>query len=59
MDTRYDLVDWVVMQVEGLAQGVFILSSLFVYHPHTDYTGMGMLLQLEWKYMQHTILEVV
>ena len=42
-------------QVEAWAHGVRVLGKLDRRNPQSAYAGLGMLLQLEWKYLQRTV----
>ena len=46
---------WVKPQVEAWAHGVRVLGKISLRHPQSDYAGLGMLLQLEWYYLQRTV----
>ena len=39
----------------GMARGVRILSKIAKRYPQSAYAGLGMSLQLEWKYLQRTV----
>ena len=41
--------------MEAWAQGVRVLGKTARWHPQLAYAGLGMSLQLEWKYLQRTI----
>ena len=45
-------------QVEAWAHGVRVLSKVSQRHPQSDYVGLGMLLQLDWQYLQRTVRRV-
>ena len=42
------------LQVEVWAHGVRFLGKISKRHPQSDYAGLGILLQLKWKYLQST-----
>ena len=46
---------WVKPQVKAWAQGVKVLGKISQRQPQLAYTGLGMLLQLEWQYLQRTV----
>ena len=50
-----DLEAWVISQVEAWAHRVRVLGQIARRHPHLDYSGLGMTLQLEWHYLQRTV----
>ena len=50
-----ELEAWVKPQVEAWAHGVIFLGKVAQWHPHSDYAGLGILLQLKWKYLQSTV----
>ena len=41
--------------MEAWAQGVRTLAKIAKRHLQSEYDGLGMLLQLEWQYMQRTV----
>ena len=45
-------------QVEAWAHGVIFLVKIAQWHPQLAYAGLGMLLQLEWQYLQSTVPRV-
>ena len=45
-------------QVEAWAHGVRVLAKIAPWHPQSAYAGSGMLLQLEWQYLQRTVPRV-
>ena len=53
-----ELAAWVKYQVEAWAHGVRGLGKIPKQHPQSYYAGLGVLLQLEWKYLQRTIPDV-
>ena len=46
---------WVKPQVEAWAHGVRVLDKIARQHPHLAYSGLGILLQFEWNYLQRTV----
>ena len=50
-----ELAAWVKPQVEAWDHGVRVLGKISRRHPQSAYTGLGMLLQLEWQYLQRTV----
>ena len=44
--------------MEAWAHGVRVLGKIARWHPQSDYAGLGMLLQLEWQYLQRTVPRV-
>ena len=50
-----ELEAWVKPQVEAWAHGVKVLAKITRRHPQLAYSGLGMLLQLEWQYLQRTV----
>ena len=42
-------------QVEAWSHGVKVLAEIARWHPQSAYTVLGMLLQLEWYYLQRTV----
>ena len=46
---------WVKPQVEAWAHGVRVLGKIARRHPQLAYAGLGILLQLEWPYLQRTV----
>ena len=56
---RNQLEAWVKPQVEAWAHGVRVLGKIARRHPQLAYSGLGMLLQLEWQYLQRTVPGVV
>ena len=47
---------WVRPQVEKWTEGVRDLAKVAKRHPQMAYASLGMLLQLEWQYLQRNIL---
>ena len=41
--------------MEVWAHRVSVLGKIYRRHPQSDYTGLGMSLQLEWQYLQRTV----
>ena len=41
--------------MEALAHEVRTLGKIYQRHPQLFYAGLGMLLQLEWQYLQRTV----
>ena len=54
-----ELEAWVKPQVETWAHGVKLLAKIDRWHPQSDCVGLGMSLQLEWKYLQRNVPGVV
>ena len=52
---RDQLEAWVKPQVEAWAHGVMVLGKIARRHPQLAYAGLGILLQLEWQYLQRTV----
>ena len=50
-----ELAEWVKPQAEAWAHGVRVLGKIDRQDPQSDYARLGMLLQLEWKYLQMTV----
>ena len=50
-----EFVAWVKSQVEPWAHGVRVLDKISRQRPQSDYYGLGISLQLEWKYLQRTV----
>ena len=50
-----ELEVWVKPQVEAWAHAVRVLGQIYRRHPQSDYASLGVLLQLEWQYLQRTI----
>ena len=50
-----ELEAWVKPQVEEGDHGVRVLGKINRRHPQLAYSGLGMLLQSEWKYLQRTV----
>ena len=46
---------WVKPQVEAWAHRVIFLGKIAQRHPKLAYSGLGMLLQLEWQYLRMTV----
>ena len=44
--------------VDAWAHGVRVLGKINQRHPQLAYDGLGMLLQLEWQYLQRTVPRV-
>ena len=42
-------------QVDAWARGVRVSGKIARQHPQSDYTGLGMLLQPDWQYLQRTV----
>ena len=55
LGNREELEAWVQPQVEKWAHRVRIIDKISKQHPQSAYSGLGMLLQLEWKYLKRTI----
>ena len=41
--------------MEAWDHGVKVLAKISLRHPQSDYTGLGMSLQLKWQYLQRTV----
>ena len=54
-----ELEAWVNPQVEAWAHRVRVLGKISQRHPQSAYDGLGILVQLEWKYLQRTVSRVV
>ena len=50
-----ELETWVKPQVEAWSPRVIVLGKIARRHPQLAYAGLGMLLQLEWQYLQRTV----
>ena len=50
--------EWVRTKVQAWAHGVRTLAKIANQYPQLAIAGLGMLLQLEWKYLQRTVPEV-
>ena len=50
-----ELEVWVKPQVEAWAHGVIVLGKISQGHPQSDFSGLGMSLQLKWQYLQSTV----
>ena len=55
LDPQEDLAVWVKPQVEAWAHRVRVLGKISRRHPQSDYSGLLILLQLDWKYLQRTV----
>ena len=55
---RDQLEAWVKPQMEAWVHRVRVLGKISRRQPQSDYDGLGMSLQLEWKYLQRTVPEV-
>ena len=55
---RDQLKAWLKPQVEAWAHGVRVLGKIARRHPLLAYAGLGILLPLEWQYMQRTVPRV-
>ena len=53
-----ELEVWVKPQVEAWSHGVRVLAKISRRHPQSAYAGLGMLLKLEWQYLQRTVPRV-
>ena len=42
----------------GMVPRVIVLGKISNWHPHSDYSGLGVSLQLEWQYLQRTVTGV-
>ena len=49
---------WVKPQVKAWFHGVRVLGKFSLRHPQSDYTGLGMLSQLKWQYLQGAVTRV-
>ena len=50
-----ELEVWVKPQVEEWSHGVRVFGKIDRQHSQLDYSGLGMLLQLQWQYLQKTV----
>ena len=50
-----ELTAWVKLQLEAWAHGVRFLVTIARRHPHLDYSGLGMSLQLVLQYLNRTV----
>ena len=46
---------WVKPQVEAWAHGVRVLAKIYQRHPQSDYSVLGISLQLKWQYLQKNV----
>ena len=53
-----ELEVWVKPQVEAWAHGVKVLAKIAPRHPQSADAGLGMLLQLQWQYLQRTVFRI-
>ena len=44
--------------MEAWAHGVRVLGEIAQRHPHSAYSGLGMLLQPKWQYLQRNVIGV-
>ena len=51
-------MSWVKPQVDAWAHGVRVSGKISQRHPQSAYSGLGMLLLLQWQYLQSTIHRV-
>ena len=49
------IVAWVKPQVEAWAHRSRFIGKISQRHPQSTYAGLGILLQLEWQYLQRTV----
>ena len=49
------LEEWVKHQVEAWAHGFRVLGKIARRHSQSAYSGLGILLQLDWQYLQRTV----
>ena len=54
MGSREDLEEWVWPKVEAWAHGVRTLVKMTKRYPQSEYSGLGVSLQLKWQYLQRT-----
>ena len=47
-----ELEAWIKPQMVSWAH---VLAKISQWHPHSAYTGLGMLLEIEWQYLQMTV----
>ena len=59
MGPRGELEDWVRPKVEAWVHRVRILAKIAKWYTQSAYAGLGMLLQLDWQYLQRTFPGVV
>ena len=52
MGTREELEEWVRPKLEAWSRGVYMLSKIAKRYPRSAYAGLGVLLQIEWQYLQ-------
>ena len=52
---RDQLEAWVKRQTEAWAHIIRVLGQIYRRHPQSAYDGLGILLQLEWQYLQRTV----
>ena len=50
-----ELEEWLKPLVEAWAHVVRVLAKIARQHPQSAYSGLGMLLQLEWQYLQRAV----
>ena len=55
MGTREEIEAWVRPKVEAWAHRVRILAKISKRYPQSAYAGLGMLLQLDWKYLKSNV----
>ena len=55
MGPRDELEDWVRPKVEAWSYRVRILAKIAKQYPQSTYAVLGMLLQLQWQYLQRTV----
>ena len=55
LGTKEKLEAWVKPQVEAWAHGVRVLAKIARRHPQSVYDDFGMLLKLEWQYLQRAV----
>ena len=52
---REELEEWVRTKVEAWDHGVRTLAKISKRYPQSEYSGLGILLQIEWQYLQRTV----
>ena len=55
MGHKEDLKEWVWPNVEAWAHMVRTLAKISKWYLQSAYFGLGVLLQLEWQYLQRTV----
>ena len=55
LSPREELEEWVRTKVEAWYHGICILAKIAKWYPQSVYDSLGMLLQIEWQYLQRTV----